>query len=412
MKKTLLAFSIIAAGLSQANATEIYSQDGTSLDLSGSFIGAAVGGTQDPAGWSSMTTQSNLDPNNGPLAGRGDISDASNFIFKITGKTYFNGTDGLYGIGHTYFRFYPDNSTQVREVWAGIGDASWGQIAYGKQYSAWADIIATYDIGLNFDGQSYNTPVPYPVQLRSQNTLKYVGTFGNLSVESSTTLSNGNYSWNKFQTTDYASDTPDENKQSGLNSNFTAAGTYTFGESGFSTNAGAYIAHAKVINTNGEEYTKPWGAFLGLGYADQVISASLTGFTGSSFTGGSQASDALTGNLAAGKGGYVGDSVDMPLAKAKNYGLMANATYTIDKLVLGTQYEYGRYTSIEKNALTNVQGWNNQSSATYANSVIVNANYLWNSQFSTGVEYMFDLTKNSSTYHLGNGAYIQAEYDF
>ena len=88
MKKTLLALSIIAAGLAQANAAEVYNNDGTSLSIDGDVTANALFGANNPKGNNPYTT-GNVNTQ-GDATG-GSVSDRSWFNLKPTGKSYFNG---------------------------------------------------------------------------------------------------------------------------------------------------------------------------------------------------------------------------------------------------------------------------------------------------------------------------------
>lgn len=411
MKKTLLALSILAAGMTAANAAELYNQDGTSFSIDGTVLANASFGSssQDKSNPYGNTVNVFNGTNDGS-----SVIDGSYFNFKPTGKSYFNGKDGWYGIGHGYVRFL-EGDTSIREIWAGIGNDQYGQLYYGKAYTAWNEVAGHYDLALHYSGMSYSDPLPFSVQTRSNNLFKYLGTFDNLSLEFTAVLGNKEGSWLDSNTSN----------DTGMTSSFTGGATYVFGDSGFTGYAAAYYAklqlnEAKSFANDGTANAITYnnklniaGGALGLNYLGDAFGFTLQPMAGKGITSGNGLYDGNGNSFTSGTD-FTNDTFDtasfLPVAKANFVSLLSNVSYQIDKTVFVVQYEYGRYSSIDTNALgPNYQGSKDQ---TFSNYIAANVNYLWNKQFSTGVEYGYDLLSKDSAYHVGSGAWVQAAYDF
>ncbi|ASK79767.1 hypothetical protein CF386_12045 [Paraphotobacterium marinum] len=409
MKKTLLALSILAAGMTAANAAELYNQDGTSFSIDGSVNANAAFGSssQDQSNAYGNTTNVWNGTNNG-----GDVLDQSWFNFKPTAKSYFNGKDGWYGIGHAYIRFF-ENSTSVREIWAGIGNDQYGQLYYGKAYTPWNDIASAYDLSLNYSGGSYADPMPFSIGTRSNNQFKYIGSFDNLSVELGAVLGNKGGSWKDDLS----------NTGSGMTTSVTGGATYAFGDSGFTGYLAGYYAKLKLNEatgfTNGianaiteNNKLNIAGGALGLNYQGDAFGFTLQPMAGKGITSGNGLYDGNQAGFTSST--FTADTLNpndfVPVAKANFISLLSNVSYQVDKTVFVVQYEYGRYSDIDTNKLgSNYRGDKDQ---TFNNTILANVNYLWNKQFSTGLEYQYDLLKKDSPYHIGSGAWAQAVYNF
>ena len=421
MKKTLLALSILAAGMTAANAAELYNQDGTSFSIDGdvtaNFLTGGNKGPVDRPYGQSGNVQS--------VGTSGQVNDTSWFNLKPTGKSYFNGQDGWYGIGHAYIRFTEDG-TQVREIWAGLGNDTYGQLVYGRGYTPWNLASSSFDLGLNFSGYSYQGALPGFINLRDSNMFKYDGTFGNLTVMTSASV--GNKKGQLTYSTNAANGT-------GSNGNVQFGGNYKFDDSGYTLAFGGYYADFKVKEASGfnagtGEATglkagtndlNLAGGTLGLNYQGDHFGYTAQVYAGKGVTSGTSTFDGYNDGAFGADGlDYQNDSSKLtnkdgdynflPVAKANFVSYLANVSYQVDKMVYVIQYEGGRFTSIDTAALG--PNYTGGSSETFANELTANINYLWNKQFSTGLEYTYDLQKSDSPYYYGNGLYAQASYAF
>ena len=254
MKKlTAVAIAVLVA--SQAQATEIYKNDKTSIDLTGrAYAGHYFGSkaSDDSAGSQAFTSDNGAN---------------NTFIrFGVKGETTVN--DSLKAIGEYEAQFYAGNSEKTltnddestsssadagnnlrtRLAYAGLKDENWGQVTFGRQKGAissitdWTDKSLTDGYGNNGLGQGTDT---YGTG-RSADVIKYVGKFDQVGLSASYKLG---------ETTTKAED---ENKNNAdaygaalsysLPMNFTLATGYNIGKSktdGVSTDAKLWVTGLK-----------------------------------------------------------------------------------------------------------------------------------------------------------------------
>ncbi|ELV8623593.1 porin [Vibrio cidicii] len=163
MKKTLIALSVSAAAVATGvNATEIYSQDGASLDVGG-------------------RAEARLSVKDG------NAQDDSRVRLNLLGKVDIQ--DGLYGVGFYEGEFATNdngenktnNNLDNRYAYAGIG-GTFGEITYGKNDGALGIITDFTDI-MSYHGNSAAKKIA--VADRVDNMVAYAGQFDALTVKAS-----------------------------------------------------------------------------------------------------------------------------------------------------------------------------------------------------------------------------------
>lgn len=163
MKKTLIALSVSAAAVATGvNATEIYNQDGASLDIGG-------------------RAEARLSVKDG------NAQDNSRVRVNLLGKVDIQ--DGLYGVGFFEGEFTTadngsnkeNNHLDNRYTYAGIG-GTFGEITYGKNDGALGIITDFTDI-MSYHGNSAAYKIA--VADRVDNMVAYSGQFDALSVKAS-----------------------------------------------------------------------------------------------------------------------------------------------------------------------------------------------------------------------------------
>ncbi|MGD8232434.1 porin [Vibrio sp. TRT 1302] len=168
MNKTLIALAVSAAAVATgANAAEIYSQDGNSIEMGG-------------------RAEARLSLKDGKAEDRTRVR--LNFL----GKAQI--TDGLYGVGFYEGEFTTADNTVIvdgkvtkaddidhRYTYAGLGGA-FGEITYGKNDGALGVITDFTDI-MAYHGNSAAYKIA--VADRTDNMLSYKGQFADLGVKAS-----------------------------------------------------------------------------------------------------------------------------------------------------------------------------------------------------------------------------------
>ncbi|EOU2462496.1 porin [Vibrio navarrensis] len=163
MKKTLIALSVSAAAVATGvNATEIYNQDGASLDVGG-------------------RAEARLSVKDG------NAQDDSRVRLNLLGKVDIQ--DGLYGVGFYEGEFATNdngenktnNNLDNRYAYAGIG-GTFGEITYGKNDGALGIITDFTDI-MSYHGNSAAKKIA--VADRVDNMVAYAGQFDALTVKAS-----------------------------------------------------------------------------------------------------------------------------------------------------------------------------------------------------------------------------------
>ncbi|MCG9650234.1 porin [Vibrio brasiliensis] len=165
MNKTLIALAVSAAAVATgANAAEIYSQDGNSIEMGG-------------------RAEARL------ALKDGKAEDNSRVRLNFLGKAQI--TDGLYGVGFYEGEFTTaeegqgtdsnSDSLTNRYLYAGLGGA-FGEITYGKNDGALGVITDFTDI-MAYHGNS----AAYKISVadRSDNMISYKGQFADLGVKAS-----------------------------------------------------------------------------------------------------------------------------------------------------------------------------------------------------------------------------------
>ncbi|TMX38191.1 porin [Vibrio sp. Hep-1b-8] len=165
MNKTLIALAVSAAAVATgANAAEIYSQDGNSIEMGG-------------------RAEARL------ALKDGKAEDNSRVRLSFLGKAQI--TDGLYGVGFYEGEFTTaengkttdkgDSDLTTRYAYAGLGGA-FGEIAYGKNEGALGVITDFTDI-MAYHGNSAAYKIA--VADRTDNMISYKGQFADLGVKAS-----------------------------------------------------------------------------------------------------------------------------------------------------------------------------------------------------------------------------------
>ncbi|MEZ8771877.1 porin [Vibrio sp. 10N.247.310.17] len=165
MNKTMIALAVSAAALATgANASELYNQDGTSLEMGG-------------------RAEARLSMKDGKA------SDESRIRLNFLGKVEIQ--DGLYGVGFYEGEFTTADSTATsndngsdldnRYTYAGIG-GTFGEVTYGKNDGALGVITDFTDI-MAYHGNSAADKLA--AADRTDNMLSYKGQFQDLSVKAS-----------------------------------------------------------------------------------------------------------------------------------------------------------------------------------------------------------------------------------
>ncbi|MEZ8039329.1 porin [Vibrio atlanticus] len=165
MNKTMIALAVSAAALATgANASELYNQDGTSLEMGG-------------------RAEARLSMKDGKA------SDESRIRLNFLGKVEIQ--DGLYGVGFYEGEFTTadskatsnDNGSDLdnRYTYAGLG-GTFGEVTYGKNDGALGVITDFTDI-MAYHGNSAADKLA--AADRTDNMLSYKGQFQDLSVKAS-----------------------------------------------------------------------------------------------------------------------------------------------------------------------------------------------------------------------------------
>ncbi|MDE1514791.1 porin [Vibrio sp. dsl-7] len=161
MNKTLIALAVSAAAVATGvNASELYNQDGTSLNMGGRA--EARLSVQD-----------------------GKAEDKTRVRLNFLGKVAIN--DSLYGVGFYEGEFTTDDSVKDgseldnRYTYAGIG-GTFGEVTYGKNDGALGVITDFTDI-MAYHGNSAAYKIA--VADRTDNMLAYKGQFADLSIKAS-----------------------------------------------------------------------------------------------------------------------------------------------------------------------------------------------------------------------------------
>lgn len=212
MKKTLIALSVAAAAIATgANASELYNQDGTSLEMGG-------------------RAEARLSMKDGK------VEDKSRVRLNFLGKVEIQ--DGLYGVGFYEGEFVTDPATVTdtngnevsvdsldnRYAYAGIG-GEFGEVTYGKNDGALGVITDFTDI-MAYHGNSAADKLA--AADRTDNMISYKGSFNALDVKASyrfadrvegTTTNPGEYG---------------DNGEDG----YSLSGIYTIGETGLALGGG------------------------------------------------------------------------------------------------------------------------------------------------------------------------------
>ena len=202
MKKTLIALVVSGAAVATgANASELYNQDGTTLEMGG-------------------RAEARLSIKDGKA------DDASRVRLNFLGKTEIN--DSLYGVGF-YEGEYTTNDRGVtdagsdidhRYLYAGIG-GNFGEITYGKTSGALGVITDFTDI-MAFHGNS--AAYKLGVADRVDDMIAYQGQFDNLGLKASYRLADR---------TEEADGYGDDGKDG-----VSLSAIYAFGDSGFKLGGG------------------------------------------------------------------------------------------------------------------------------------------------------------------------------
>ena len=202
MNKTMIALAVSAAALATgANASELYNQDGTSLDMGG-------------------RAEARLSMKDGKA------SDESRIRLNFLGKVEIQ--DGLYGVGFYEGEFTTaDNSDgsdlDNRYTYAGLG-GTFGEVTYGKNDGALGVITDFTDI-MAYHGNSAADKLA--VADRTDNMLSYKGQFQDLAIKASYRFAD--------RQDDAANDTDyTDNGEDG----YSLSGIYAIGETGVKLGAG------------------------------------------------------------------------------------------------------------------------------------------------------------------------------
>ncbi|MGD8120123.1 porin [Vibrio sp. TRT 2004] len=227
MNKTLIALAVSAAAVATgANAAEIYSQDGNSIEMGGRA--EARLSLQD-----------------------GKAQDNSRVRLNFLGKAQI--TDGLYGVGFYEGEFTTsdynadgskkDSGTDTidnRYAYAGIG-GDFGEITYGKNDGALGVITDFTDI-MAYHGNSAAYKIA--VADRTDNMISYKGQFADLGVKASYRFAD------RIKTTDgQSNDIYSDNKTDG----YSLSAIYAIGDTGVKL-GGGYADQNTGNNKSSDQY--------------------------------------------------------------------------------------------------------------------------------------------------------------
>ncbi|MFA0193948.1 porin [Vibrio artabrorum] len=202
MNKTMIALAVSAAALATgANASELYNQDGTTLDMGG-------------------RAEARLSMKDGKA------QDNSRVRLNFLGQVEIQ--DGLYGVGFYEGEFTTaDNADgsdlDNRYTYAGLG-GTFGEVTYGKNDGALGVLTDFTDI-MAYHGNSAADKIA--VADRTDNMLSYKGQFQDLSVKASYRFADREDS--KLNGSGYT-----DNSQDG----YSLSGIYAIGETGVKLGAG------------------------------------------------------------------------------------------------------------------------------------------------------------------------------
>jgi outer membrane protein OmpU len=200
LKTLAVAVALLASG-SQVVASELYNQDGTSLEMGGR----------------AEARLSMMD---------GKAEDRSRIRLNFLGKQEIS--DSLYGVGfwEGEFETFEDGGVdgnsdlETRYAYAGLG-GKYGEITYGKNDGALGVITDFTDI-MAYHGNT--AALKLPVADRTDNMVAYSGQFDQLAVRASYRFADRTTDANGF----------DDNEQDG----FSLSGIYAFADTGFELGAG------------------------------------------------------------------------------------------------------------------------------------------------------------------------------
>ncbi|MGL4193448.1 MAG: porin [Vibrio sp.] len=203
MNKTLIALAVSAAAVATGvNASELYNQDGTSLNMGG-------------------RAEARLSVKDGKA------EDKTRVRLNFLGKVAIN--DSLYGVGFYEGEFTTDDSVSYadetkngskldnRYTYAGIG-GTFGEVTYGKNDGALGVITDFTDI-MAYHGNSAADKIA--VADRTDNMLAYKGQFADLSVKAS------------YRFADHKGDLTDNGKDG-----YSLSAIYALGNTGLNIGAG------------------------------------------------------------------------------------------------------------------------------------------------------------------------------
>ena len=205
MNKTMIALAVSAAALATgANASELYNQDGTSLEMGG-------------------RAEARLSMKDGK------VEDKSRVRLNFLGKVEIQ--DGLYGVGFYEGEFTTDENGGAtdnndgnitnRYTYAGLG-GTFGEVTYGKNDGALGVITDFTDI-MAYHGNSAADKLA--VADRSDNMLSYKGEFQALNVKAS------------YRFADRSENNNGEYVDNGKDG-YSLSGIYAIGETGIKVGAG------------------------------------------------------------------------------------------------------------------------------------------------------------------------------
>ncbi|PNQ54398.1 porin [Vibrio sagamiensis] len=194
LKTLAVAVALTAAG-SQAFATELYNQNGGTLEMGG-------------------RAEARLSVKDGEGA------DKSRVRLNFLGKQEIN-SNGLYGVGFWEGEFTAaGDEIDNRYVYAGMG-GKFGEITYGKNDGALQVLTDFTDI-MSYHGgsQAIITEGLLPLAYRADNMLSYKGQFDNLGLKASY----------RFE--------GQGNEEGNGTDGYSLSGTYAFADTGFEVGAG------------------------------------------------------------------------------------------------------------------------------------------------------------------------------
>ncbi|MEF1284230.1 porin [Vibrio sp. M250220] len=201
MNKTLIALAVSAAAVATgANAAEIYSQDGNSIEMGG-------------------RAEARLSLQDGKAA------DNSRVRLSFLGKAQI--TDGLYGVGFYEAEYNANDNTggddiDHRYTYAGIG-GDFGEVTYGKNDGALGVITDFTDI-MSYHGNTAAHKIA--VADRTDNMISYKGQFADLGLKASYRFADRQDDTNTGGYTD--------NKQDG----YSLSAVYALGDTGLKLGGG------------------------------------------------------------------------------------------------------------------------------------------------------------------------------